>query len=330
MAVNSTYAPQGVSPENLPAERAGFDGTLLAALAYGALLMLYVHLTQVLLRKPKRGHTFWAIVAYSIVLFPLATLAIVGMFKFDELLYIDNPNFPDGASAFRREYMSDAFNILSQTCITLFPWFADLLMLYRIMIVWNYEWWILALPLLTYLAKLATSIPLLVSQTRPHDAGWVSRCLTYATCYYSLTTAFNILVTAVVCIRLHMMRNKVEAVIGRLGASLYTSSSSKFVESGAFFTLWSIIYLILRTRGSVAQDVFLYPLPYVLGITRMLLISRMAQDHAWSRDVVTASARGVMDWQGSSTHSGPLHDITSMSSIGKAGLQRQKFIGGVM
>lgn len=77
--------------------------------------MLYVHLTQVLLRKPKRGHTFWAIVAYSIVLFPLATLAIVGMFKFDELLYIDNPNFPDGASAFRREYMSDAFNILSQT-----------------------------------------------------------------------------------------------------------------------------------------------------------------------------------------------------------------------
>lgn len=80
----------------------------------GALLMLYTRLTQVLLRKPKRGHTFFAIVAYSSVLLPLATLAIAGMFKFDELLYVDNRNYPGGPSAFRLEYMSDVFNIMCQ------------------------------------------------------------------------------------------------------------------------------------------------------------------------------------------------------------------------
>lgn len=80
----------------------------------GALLMLYIQLTQVLLRKPKRGCTFWAIVTYSSLLFPLATLAIVGMFKFDERLYIDNRTFSGGPIAFRRVYMSDPFNMMWQ------------------------------------------------------------------------------------------------------------------------------------------------------------------------------------------------------------------------
>jgi hypothetical protein len=99
---------------------------------------------------------------------------------------------------------------------------------------------------------------------KPQDAKWVSRYPTYATCYYSLTVAFNITATAMIGVRLYTMRKKVEAVLGRLGALLYTSPSAKFVESGAFFTLWSIIYLILRMRGNFAQDVFLYPFIHVL------------------------------------------------------------------
>ena len=110
--------------------------------------MLYLQLTQVLLRKPKRGHTFCGIVTYSSLLFPLATLAIVGMFKFDERSYIDNRNYPGGSIAFRQAYMSDAFNVMCQfwsvitpsesaeliydrlCSVTLFPWLADLLMVW--------------------------------------------------------------------------------------------------------------------------------------------------------------------------------------------------------
>jgi len=132
-ASDPAFASQDVSSDDLRAERASFDGTLLAALAYGefprfvvevtistgfwkgALLMLYIQLIQVLLGKPKRGRTFWAIVAFSSTLFPLATLAIAGVFRFDELLYIDHQNFPGGLVAFRRAYMSDASNLMSQT-----------------------------------------------------------------------------------------------------------------------------------------------------------------------------------------------------------------------
>lgn len=49
------------------------------------------------------------------------------------------------------------------------------------------------------------------------------------------------------------------------------------------------------------------------GITRMLIILRMAQNRAWNKDIVTASARGVLDWQVSSSHSIPLHDVPPAS-----------------
>jgi len=155
------------------------------------------------------------------------------------------------------------------------------------MVLWNYQRWALVLPLVTYLAKfgepsvyyhsfilftnlsfpfksVAVSIPLLISQVKSHDAKWVSRYSTYATIYYSITVAFNVVVTAMICIRLHLMRRKVEAAIGRLAALLYTSPSTKFVESGAFYTVWSIIYLILRTQASPVKDVFLHPSSCIL------------------------------------------------------------------
>jgi hypothetical protein len=99
---------------------------------------------------------------------------------------------------------------------------------------------------------------------KPSDAAWASRSSTYATTYYSLVVAFNVIVTTMICIRLQMMRKKVEAIVGRLGATLYTSCPTKFVESGGFFTIWSIIYLILRMRDSFVKDIFLYPSTHIL------------------------------------------------------------------
>ncbi|KAF5384325.1 hypothetical protein D9615_003311 [Tricholomella constricta] len=293
------------------AERACFYGILLATLAYGALLMLYIQLTQVLLARPKRGQTFWAIVAYSSFLFPLATMAVGAIFKFSEMSYVDNRNFPGGPNAYHREHSSNYVNVIGQVSATLFPWVADILMLFRLLVIWNYKWWIVACPVLMYFAKMAISIPLLIAQIRPHDPRWVSRITSFGVSYHALTMAFNIYFTVMICIRLHMMRSQLQAVAGKLHASFYTSTVTLFVESGGFFTLWIIIYLIIRSRGSFVQDIFLLPHTFTLGITRMLIILRIAQDRAWSTDLVTATDRGVLEWQVSSTHSVPLHDIPS-------------------
>ncbi|KAF8956563.1 hypothetical protein BDZ97DRAFT_1925367 [Flammula alnicola] len=312
--------------------QANFDGVMLAALAYGengphvprwleithfqivhptgALIMLYIQITQVLLRRPKRGgRKFWIIIIYSTVLFPLTTFAFAGKFKFTEELYLALPNFPDGPEAYMKEHAEDWPNLMSQVCTTIVPWFGDLLMLYRVMVVWNYQWWLLVLPGSIYLTRVGLSIPLLIVQTRPESD--LSRHYDlYGTVFYSLCLSLNITTTTLICVRLYTMRHKAERVLGTLQASLYNSSITMFVESGAFFTVWSLTYVISRATGSWVGDIFLEPYSYIIALTRMLIVLRMAQDRAWSREIITAADDGVLDWQVTSTNSVALNNAS--------------------
>jgi len=300
------------STTNLRLEKAEFDGILIAVLSYGALVMLFLQLLRVLLTRPKRGKVFWGICVYSGVLFTLASIAAGGKMKFAEYTYVssrfeNDTNPSDTPSQIAREHSSMMINVMSQVCTTLIPWVGDILMLYRVMVVWNYRWWLLTLPIPVYLARIAMSIPLLIidTDTNPNAA---TKTRLYGNIFYGLCVALNIMVSFLITLRLVTMRKKLEVALGRLHASFYTSVFTILVESGAFFTLWGIVYVAARSQDHWSQDVFLQPYSYIISITRMLIVLRMAQNRAWSKDIVTAASTGIMDWQVSSTHSIPLHD----------------------
>lgn len=77
--------------------------------------MIYTQLGQVLIRKPKRGRAFWFLIAYSVILSPLATLGIGGMLKFVELAYVNHRTFPGGPSVWYELYRGrETSNIMAQ------------------------------------------------------------------------------------------------------------------------------------------------------------------------------------------------------------------------
>ncbi|KAF9561231.1 hypothetical protein CPC08DRAFT_817805 [Agrocybe pediades] len=261
--------------------------------------MLYIQVSQVLIRRPARDTAFWLIVFYSGALFPLTTIAFIGKVKFVQTMYISNLSGQDSAKQYIASHMGEWANVMSQICTTLVPWIGDLLILYRLTVVWNRR--IIAIvPGAIYLGRVAMSVPLLISSIRnvpePHAE-------TYGLVFYILCVCLNVMATSLISLRLFMMRHKAVRVLGNLQASLYNSTMTMFVESGAFFTVWGMTYLILRATDSWAQDIFLQSYPYVIALTRMLIILRMAQDRAWSRDLITAADTGVLDWEVSSMNS---------------------------
>lgn len=77
--------------------------------------MLYIQITQVMLRRPKRGgHTFWFIIIYASILFPLTTMAFAAKFKFVEALYLALPNYSGGPDQYWEDHSGDLSNIMSQ------------------------------------------------------------------------------------------------------------------------------------------------------------------------------------------------------------------------
>lgn len=111
---------------------------------------------------------------------------------------------------------------------------------------------------------LAISIPLLISQTWPNDIAWKSHSLAYKTIFYSLSVSLNLVFAILICLRIFIMRHKAVKVLGKLQALLYNSSTTMFVESGGFFTIWSTVYLIALLSNSWTQEVFLQPYSYIL------------------------------------------------------------------
>jgi len=108
--------------DDVRVDRAGFDGTLLACLAFGALLTLYIQLIQVLRGRPKHcGCVFWGIIVYSSALFPLATLAVIGKIKFAELIYVTNRLYTSGPTAYYTAYSGMWPNVLTQVRLQVQP-----------------------------------------------------------------------------------------------------------------------------------------------------------------------------------------------------------------
>jgi hypothetical protein len=134
------------------------------------------------------------------------------------------------------------------------------------------------------------------------------------------------------------MKRKLELALGRLHASFYTSFFTIIVESGAFATLWGIVYLSTLATNHWTRDAFSQPYYYVIvssspqfekkvlcpqiipslslqAITRMLIVLKMAQNKAWCRDIVSAAHEGVLDWQVTSTRSVRLEDGSELNNM---------------
>ena len=107
-------------------------------------------------------------------------------------------------------------------------------------------------------------IPVIRSATKPvkdRDAGDDH---IYNVALGSVFVALNVTFTALIFFRLFTMRHKAERVLGRLRATLYTSWSTLFVESGALFTLWAIVCLAVRAEHHWIEKVFLQPYTYII------------------------------------------------------------------
>jgi hypothetical protein len=67
-----------------------------------------------------------------------------------------------------------------------------------------------------------------------------------------------------ISVRLITMRKKLETALGRLHASFYTSFFTIIVESGAFATLWGIVYLSTLVADHWSRDAFSQPYYYII------------------------------------------------------------------
>jgi len=287
------FAPPGESITDLRVEQSLLDGTVIAAAAYGVHLTLFFQCFVLLTTRPRDGKVNWWLVSYICILFSLGTIGFGGQIKFNEETFIQDRNFPGGPLGFNFGEYNTPINVVTTAAFVVLNWFADGLLVYRLFMIWNNNWYVAALPILTLISSFTVSILLLFQLTQPGASLWTSVAISFGIPYWSISVSLNIIVTLLIVGRLFYLRMRTRMALSKEHAKMYTSIAAMLVESAMLYSTFGLIFIISYARNSMVQNVLLPTLGHIQAVSPLLIIHRVAQGHAWTRETVRTISTGA-------------------------------------
>ncbi|KAG6810538.1 hypothetical protein H0H92_011425 [Tricholoma furcatifolium] len=294
MSNSSLTDPASWRPDELPgvlfAERTWLEGAILLGVAYGAELVIFIMCFTLLVQQTTRSNLKKQIpmIAYISALFICSTLFIAANSEMTRLAFVDNRNFPGGPSAYEEVMFSIPVDNLGNVVFVIANWLADGLMVWRWLVIYRNcgvaVWLVMIAPCAILLASFILGVLFLVQVSAPSSSIWASTTINFTLPYFCTSLALNIISTLVIVARLLYFRHRVSSYLGTGHGSQYTSIAAMLVESASIYSISSLLFLVPFIVGHPIQNVFLALLSPSQVIAPLLIILRVAQGRAWSRD----------------------------------------------
>ncbi|EGN92251.1 hypothetical protein SERLA73DRAFT_164145 [Serpula lacrymans var. lacrymans S7.3] len=228
---------------------------------------------------------------YMSVMFIFGTLYTVSGSRTIQLAYVNHRDYSAGPAAYDLVIFSQPITILGSVSYTVSNWMSDGLILWRFIILYQnirYNLWIITFPCILFLASIVMGFFVLVQASLPNQSLWSQVAVSFVLPYYVLSLSLNIITTILITIRLLMHKRRLQTILGAAHAAQYTGIATLLIESSALYALWSIIFLVLYAINNPVQFVFLASLAEVQIIAPLLIIVRVAQGKAWTRNTESA------------------------------------------
>ncbi|KAG7448823.1 uncharacterized protein BT62DRAFT_946516 [Guyanagaster necrorhizus] len=225
-------------------DRNALVGIWIETCLWGMIAIIFIGAMFVLVRKHNSPRL---LATTSTALFLFATTHV--SLSLRELLeaFIDVPQ--PGDSTYTILYWADnargtavAKTILYDTSVFL----QDLILIWRLYVVWGYNWKIAVLPIIVELAHMGTAYAATGLLAQPNANIDSPRIKHIGPVGWSLDLAVNVCVTAAIAFRLWYMGRQ----LGSSHSNRYLSTILTIVESGAIFAAVTLVMLILYVRGS--------------------------------------------------------------------------------
>ncbi|KAF9010830.1 hypothetical protein BDQ17DRAFT_1273497 [Cyathus striatus] len=283
--IHGGISPPGATPESLFIEKTNLDGVVFSAVTFGGLFALAFECMQHIGTKHRRSRLEWILFGYSFLLLALGTIGFAGSMKFNDMTFIDDRNYPGGPNGFAIAYYSHWINLMSFICYILMSWVSDAFVLYRGYIIWTSNLWVMIFPTLVYLGSIGSSIPMMNSVR--NGTFWNEDSTTLTTAYWSISTAFNVISSVLIIIRLITGRTPISAIPatpgGRRPPFKPISTINVFIESAALSSAWGISLIVSHALKSPFQTLPQRSLGHVQGVSSLLIIIRIIKGRSWPR-----------------------------------------------
>ncbi|KAF8491920.1 hypothetical protein JB92DRAFT_3004859 [Gautieria morchelliformis] len=289
----SQYAPANETEADLMYERLNINGAVLGGVGYGVHATLFFMCLSLLLKvrkkDPKRS---WVFVAYITINFVLGSIGNGANIRFNEMIFVGNRDYPGGPNAFFMQQNSCWVNMVSYGVFIVNTWTQDGLLLYRFLVIFRFNYWVVVIPSMLYLVSIIMSCLLLTQISKPNTTVFSHVSVNYAVTYWSVSIATTLLVTILIVSRLLVMRYKLHVGSGEGKDSPYVSISAMFIESAGLYSAVALIFIITFAKNDPAQNLVLPVLGQVQSVSPLLIILRVVQGCAWGRDTLRSTYLG--------------------------------------
>ncbi|KAI6015139.1 hypothetical protein F5J12DRAFT_904452 [Pisolithus orientalis] len=289
-------------PRRLFAEATWLQGAIVTSVFYGVALTLTSMCVRSLWNRIRsRGSGYKKdifFLCYVIFVFACASVYQVANAQITQLGFINRRNYPGGPAAFEESNASIPINLT----FVLMDWCADLLMIWRCIVVYRdtrFRIIITLFGVLIFVASFGAYITLPVcsgSLSYPSLNGqsdaWMSYSLLFP--YLSVSLASTMFISGLTVLRFLDHRRRVSNVLGQALGSVYTNFVTMIIESAAIYSLCSLLYMIPYATGSPLANAFMQILGMAQGTAPLLIIYRVSEGKAWtntqSRNTLTSAS----------------------------------------
>ncbi|KAI0820531.1 hypothetical protein BC628DRAFT_851138 [Trametes gibbosa] len=298
--------------------RVYLTGIWFASLLYGLNCAVFSGSLYVLRRKK----TNWILFAWAILLFSISTTdIIVGFLQLYKSLTNDAnfaaPGLWDLSFA-TPDHLEIAHSMLYTSCV-----FAqDLLLIWRLYMVYGKSWQIAIGPFIIECVHIACAYITTALTTRPGINPFSATTQHWGLASWSLDIIMNTTVTFAIAGRLWYMGRRSGASLGRF---TYRGSMFTILESGGLFAGATIICFGMDVSGSIAGVAGLWALAQLASITPLLIIVRIGLGVTTGRNwqsTAPISTQPMSFGPGIAVHvstDGVTDDTYAMSNMGSKG-----------
>jgi len=286
-------------------EREIYASAYIGAIGYGVLVAATYQCIRAIFAERRRLTFKWLPMVF--ILFALGTINISCTVNFDQLAWIDYRRYPGGPVRFFVEQQSRPVIVIALATSIVSLVVANSFMIYRVYALLRKVY--VAVFFMTVLAGSTVVAVLHVIQSADATEQELDQAiLSLSLPYVALAMSMNIIICATLLWRVVDLRPKLPITMPEEIRAKYTSLQALVVESALPYALVSIMLAILYGARNTAVNLFIPLIVQIQCIVPTLIVMRMTQGHAWSKDTIRRPASKDNISRGSG-----IHDISMLT-----------------
>lgn len=283
------YAPDE-SHHDLVAETEWLQGAMLSGILYGVEVTLFIICFKLLVQQMRRANykRQCILLAFITTVFTLGTLLMYSIADMTQLSFINDRNFPGGPAAYEVQMYWIPVDEVGVVAMVVGNWFMDALLVWRSLVIFSGVSQrslrlVMLIPCIMLLASISLGILYLVKTSRSSPFNSVD----FTVPYFATTLALNIVVTILIVSRLLYHRWRLGRALGPAYVSHYTYLAAILAESAAFYSVFSILFLVPLVLNNPLSSVFLQALSQSQTVASLVIIYYIASGKTWTETIST-------------------------------------------